>query len=253
MYARNRFQKYADRVMCTRLHGFNPRSVPKACSNDCTSIGEGIEGYLKCTRQDLKQLQTKHGERMEVGDRDNDEDNSSIGIRGMIGAAFMATKAYNVAAPMASYLVRNGPRFQFSHDFSYVNIRSLFEEVHEDLEISADEEGYKEAERTEKESSQPQYTDGHHISPAKRRRLDDIREKIGKVIDNEQLIGFLCGAGGTGKSHVIKTLCRYPQKLCEELLVKFEKRSIFVTALTGAAAVLIMWKQQPKLLPSNEK
>ncbi|KAG7363669.1 hypothetical protein IV203_027030 [Nitzschia inconspicua] len=39
-----------------------------------------------------------------------------------------------------------------------------------------------------------------------RRRFDDIRGKIGKVIDNKQLIGFLCGAGRTGKSHVIKTV-----------------------------------------------
>ncbi|KAG7341495.1 hypothetical protein IV203_023447 [Nitzschia inconspicua] len=104
-------------------------------------------------------------ERMEVGDRENEEDTSSIGIRRMIGAAFMATKAHKVAAafmvtkahkvaaafmatkahkvaaPMASYLIRNGARFQFSHDFSYINIRSFFEEVHEDLEISAHEEG----------------------------------------------------------------------------------------------------------------
>ncbi|KAG7357975.1 AAA domain containing protein [Nitzschia inconspicua] len=98
---------------------------------------------------------------------------------------------------------------------------------------------YKEAERTEKESSQPQYMDGHHLSPAKRRRFDDIRGKIGKVIDNKQLIGFLCGAGGTGKSHVIKTVCRHAQKLCEELHVKFDKRSIVLMALTGAAPVSI--------------
>ncbi|KAG7363678.1 hypothetical protein IV203_027039 [Nitzschia inconspicua] len=48
--------KYVDRVMSTRLHGFNPRSVPNACSKDCTSVGEGIEGYLKCTTQDLRQF-----------------------------------------------------------------------------------------------------------------------------------------------------------------------------------------------------
>ncbi|KAG7361846.1 helitron helicase-like protein [Nitzschia inconspicua] len=54
--------KYVDRVMSTRLHGFNPRSVPNACNNDCTSVGQGIEGYLKCTTQDLRQLRTKHGE-----------------------------------------------------------------------------------------------------------------------------------------------------------------------------------------------
>ncbi|KAG7372139.1 hypothetical protein IV203_018282 [Nitzschia inconspicua] len=41
--------KYVDRVMSARLHGFNPRSVPNACSNDCTSVGERIEGYMHNT------------------------------------------------------------------------------------------------------------------------------------------------------------------------------------------------------------
>ncbi|KAG7352578.1 PIF1-like helicase [Nitzschia inconspicua] len=74
---------------------------------------------------------------------------------------------------------------------------------------------------------------------SKRRRRDGIRRQIGKVINNKQLIGFLSGAGGTGKSLVIKTVSRYAQKLCKALHVMFDKRSIVVTALTGAAAVSI--------------
>ncbi|KAG7362293.1 AAA domain containing protein [Nitzschia inconspicua] len=44
---------------------------------------------------------------------------------------------------------------------------------------------------------------------------------------------------GTGKSHVIKTSCQYAQKLCKAIGVKFDKRTIVVNALTGAAAVSI--------------
>ncbi|KAG7368547.1 PIF1-like helicase [Nitzschia inconspicua] len=57
--------------------------------------------------------------------------------------------------------------------------------------------------------------------------------------DVDQKTSFQIIICGTGKSHVIKTVCRYAQKLCEELRVKFDKRSIVVTALTGAAAVSI--------------
>ncbi|KAG7368583.1 hypothetical protein IV203_031326 [Nitzschia inconspicua] len=53
----------------------------------------------------------------------------------------MATKVHKVAAPMASYLIRNGSRFHFSHNFSYVDIGSFFKAIQEDLNISADEDG----------------------------------------------------------------------------------------------------------------
>ncbi|KAG7365075.1 PIF1-like helicase [Nitzschia inconspicua] len=54
--------KYADRVMCTRLHGSSSRLVPKVCHNDCSNTVEGTEGYQKCTTQDLRKLRTKQGE-----------------------------------------------------------------------------------------------------------------------------------------------------------------------------------------------
>ncbi|KAG7364300.1 hypothetical protein IV203_037502 [Nitzschia inconspicua] len=111
------------------------------CYVSKNSEKEDNKHFAAAAKQMVKKMQQKVMERMEVGDRDNEEDTSSIGIRGMIGATFMATKVQKVAAPMASYLIRNGARFQFSHDFSYVNIRSFFKEVYEDLEISADEEG----------------------------------------------------------------------------------------------------------------
>ncbi|KAG7352450.1 AAA domain containing protein [Nitzschia inconspicua] len=105
---------------------------------------------------------------------------------------------------------------------------------------------YKEAEKNTKESVEDEWVNDHPRKSTKRRRCDTLRHQIGKVVNNKQLIGFLSGAGGTGKSHVIKTVCRYAQKLCEELRVKFNKRSIVVTALTGAAAVSINGKTTAK-------
>ncbi|KAG7366861.1 PIF1-like helicase [Nitzschia inconspicua] len=65
-------------------------------------------------------------------------------------------------------------------------------------------------------------------------------------MNNKQLIGFLSAAGGTGKSLVINTVSRYAQKLYEALHVKFDKRSIVVTALTGAAASSIIGETTAK-------
>ena len=58
--------------------------------------------------------------------------------------------------------------------------------------------------------------------------------------DKNQFICFLSGAGGTGKSRVLKNGMRhYCKLLCNELGVEFTKRTIVVTAVTGSAAVTI--------------
>ena len=54
-----------------------------------------------------------------------------------------------------------------------------------------------------------------------------------------QFIGFLSGAGGTGKSKVIHLVRTYCKMLCDELNIEFNKRTIVTTALTGTAAVSI--------------
>ncbi|HSN67495.1 MAG TPA: AAA family ATPase [Fusibacter sp.] len=77
------------------------------------------------------------------------------------------------------------------------------------------------------------------LQPRKMRKLNNVLKVIEKVNRDSQLIAFLSGAGGTGKSHVIKTVCRYAKKLCESLNVVYNKRTIVVTALTGAAAVSV--------------
>ena len=49
----------------------------------------------------------------------------------------------------------------------------------------------------------------------------------------------MSGPGGTGKSKVIHAVICYCKELCENAGIPFNKNTIVVTALTGAAAVSI--------------
>jgi hypothetical protein len=60
-----------------------------------------------------------------------------------------------------------------------------------------------------------------------------------KVNHEGQFICFLSGFGGSGKSHVIKAHIRYCSSFCRNIGMKFDRRTIVVTAMTGAAAVSI--------------
>jgi hypothetical protein len=73
----------------------------------------------------------------------------------------------------------------------------------------------------------------------KRTRDKNLRDILKLHKGKKQFIGFLSGAGGTGKSQVIDTVKTYCKTLCDNLNVKFDRRTIVVTALTGSAAVSI--------------
>ena len=62
---------------------------------------------------------------------------------------------------------------------------------------------------------------------------------VGKPSKNGQLIMFLTGPGGSGKSEVINELLRYAQKFCSNIQQPFTKKTILVTACSGVAATLI--------------
>ncbi|KAG7345348.1 hypothetical protein IV203_032879 [Nitzschia inconspicua] len=102
---------------------------------------EDNKHFADAAKHMVKNMQQQMAERKELLDLELEEEASSVGLKGMIGAALMATKVHKVAAPMASYLIRNGSRFHFSHNFSYVDIGSFFKAIQEDLNISADEDG----------------------------------------------------------------------------------------------------------------
>ena len=54
-----------------------------------------------------------------------------------------------------------------------------------------------------------------------------------------QLIMFLTGPGGSGKTRIINAVLAYAKGFCKELNYLFDKRMIVVTALTGVATTLI--------------
>jgi len=56
---------------------------------------------------------------------------------------------------------------------------------------------------------------------------------------HNQLIMFLTGAGGSGKTRVINAVLAYAKGFCKELHYVFDKQMIVVTAMTGVAATLI--------------
>ena len=58
--------------------------------------------------------------------------------------------------------------------------------------------------------------------------------------NSDKLDMFLTGAGGTGKTHVIKCVNTYGKEFCKLMGYPFDKRTIVVTALTGVAATCIL-------------
>ena len=59
------------------------------------------------------------------------------------------------------------------------------------------------------------------------------------IPSKNQLVCFMTGAGGSGKSRVINAVCEYARAFCVNLEIPFNRRTVTVTALTGAAAVSI--------------
>ena len=75
-------------------------------------------------------------------------------------------------------------------------------------------------------------------------RHDFIEEKaklknLARLSTNPALRMFLDGAGGSGKSRVISELLKYAQEFTLKLNLKFDMRTIIVTAMSGVAATSI--------------
>ena len=70
---------------------------------------------------------------------------------------------------------------------------------------------------------------------------------------NSKLTMFLTGAGGSGKSHVIKNVIAYCSRFCDLIEQKFDKRTIVVTALTGVAATTILGETTHSALCINPR
>jgi len=77
----------------------------------------------------------------------------------------------------------------------------------------------------------------------KRHQVQSLEKELlrlgGMKRGEEQLILFLTGAGGSGKSEVISNVLRYGKGFCQSLGQPFDSHTIVVTALTGVAATSI--------------
>ena len=65
------------------------------------------------------------------------------------------------------------------------------------------------------------------------------KDSLQKMGAKEQLLMFMTGPGGSGKSRVIDALMHYCRSYCSELGTQFNDRTIVVTAMTGVAATSI--------------
>ena len=86
------------------------------------------------------------------------------------------------------------------------------------------------------------YYDEASIDCSEQTRSDFNRNKNNLEIlslGNTQLVLFLSGAGGSGKSEVIVQVMLYCSEFCKNLNVEFTSSTIRITALTGVAATLI--------------
>jgi len=91
------------------------------------------------------------------------------------------------------------------------------------------------------------------VPPRKRRKLDKVKNHLEKVNRGDQLICFLSGPGGSGKSAVIKAVTSYTKNFCVNLGIGYNSRVVVVTAITGAAAVSIKGETTSKALGLNKK
>ena len=79
-------------------------------------------------------------------------------------------------------------------------------------------------------------------------RCNIVREHLEALGARPQLIMFMTGAGGSGKSNVISAFFAYCKEFCQNLGAHFDSRTIIITAITGVAATSIMGETTSKAL-----
>ena len=74
----------------------------------------------------------------------------------------------------------------------------------------------------------------------RKRKIDNECDKLRVYIGNKlQLLMFLSGAGGSGKSRIINAIIKYAKAFCKSVKILFDNSTIIITAPTGVAAVHI--------------
>jgi len=72
-----------------------------------------------------------------------------------------------------------------------------------------------------------------------RHKFNQQKRTLKDLGGKEQLLMFMTGPGGSGKSRVIDAVICYGRHFCQELKVTFDEHTIVLTALTGVAATNI--------------
>jgi hypothetical protein len=91
------------------------------------------------------------------------------------------------------------------------------------------------------------------VPSTKKRKFNKEKNQLEKVNRGDQLLCFLSGPGGSGKSAVIKAVTSYTKNFCVNLGIGYNSRVVVVTAITGAAAVSIKGETTSKALGLNKK
>ena len=78
---------------------------------------EDVKDYAEAGVKMIQKVTASYGEEL---DTDDNLQRKQRGVRTILSACTMVTRCHKVSAPLASYIVRNGSRFQFSHDFTNI-------------------------------------------------------------------------------------------------------------------------------------
>jgi len=91
-----------------------------------------------------------------------------------------------------------------------------------------------------------------HAFIVEKKKLQILAETHRRGLD--QLICFLHGPGGSGKTTVIDLVMKYASEYCSYLdNFEFSSRTILVTAMTGVAATILMGETTHAAVYLNKK
>ena len=80
---------------------------------------EDVQDYAE---NGVKMIQKVTAAYREDLDEEDDLQRKQRGVRTILSACTMITRCHKVCAPLASFIVRNGSRFKFSHEFTNINL-----------------------------------------------------------------------------------------------------------------------------------
>ena len=77
---------------------------------------EDVSDYARAGNAIIKKIVAEYGDTLDTKD---DEQRTKRGLRLILGTCTMVTRRHKIAAPLASYIIQNGSRFKYSHEFEY--------------------------------------------------------------------------------------------------------------------------------------